>query len=180
MIGVILGESLVKIVFLSPDTNAEFRCHLFCSDAGGITSCFSESFQKELADFSPSAKWSTVSPGSLKYANIASMGTGVAFTLNGSDIVGRHIGESALGGGTLVALSRRILGIIDFAALAATGTTSNVDLLISEFVGEDYGDTLKLDVVASLTAKAALFEKRPADKDVARRNNELRVCWRIS
>jgi type II pantothenate kinase len=100
---------------------------------------------------------------------IASMGSGVSFTLNTPDVSGRHIGGSAVGGGTLMALAKLILGITDYGellALAASGNQAKVDLMISDIVGEDYGDTLKAGIVASSLAKAA-WEERPEDKDLA-------------
>ena len=102
---------------------------------------------------------------------IASMGTGVSFTAveRGKDV--RHIGGSAIGGGTLMALARLILNVTDFQQLckiAATGNASSLDLLIKDIVGEDYGDgPLKMDVVASSMAKAAWMEERPPDADIA-------------
>jgi type II pantothenate kinase len=100
---------------------------------------------------------------------IASMGSGVSFTINGPEIFGRHVGGSAVGGGTLMALARLILGVTDYAqlyALAESGNSGNVDLLIKDIVGEDYGETLKADVVASSMAKAAWGE-RPSNADIA-------------
>jgi type II pantothenate kinase len=101
---------------------------------------------------------------------IASMGTGVSFTANSEGEATRHVGGSALGGGTLMALSRLMLGIKDFGelcALAATGDSRNLDLLICDMFGEDYGTTLTSDVVGSSMAKALWMEERPEDKQIA-------------
>ena len=102
---------------------------------------------------------------------IASMGTGVSFTVVERGKSARHIGGSAIGGGTLMALSRLLLGVTDFQELctiASKGCSSNLDLLIKDIVGEDYGDgPLKMDVVASSMAKAAWMEERPSNEDIA-------------
>jgi type II pantothenate kinase len=101
---------------------------------------------------------------------IASMGTGVSFTVNSDDAPTRHVGGSALGGGTLMALSRLLLGITDFqelCSLAETGNSANLDLLICDMFGEDYGTTLTADVVGSSMAKAVWMEERPPDKHIA-------------
>ncbi|OHT06104.1 hypothetical protein TRFO_26032 [Tritrichomonas foetus] len=98
------------------------------------------------------------------------MGTGVSFTVIKPGEKMRHVGGSAIGGGTLLALSRLILNITDFellCKLASEGDQSKLDLLISDVFGADYGTTLKADVIASSMAKAAWMEERPADKDIA-------------
>jgi type II pantothenate kinase len=100
---------------------------------------------------------------------IASLGSGVSFTLNAPGIIGRHIGGVAVGGGTLMGLARLILNITDYdelSALARSGNSANLDLLIADIVGADYGATLRADVVASSMAKAA-WGDRPADEDIA-------------
>lgn len=101
---------------------------------------------------------------------VASMGTGVSFTVVRPDQPMSHVGGSAIGGGTLLALSKLILGINDFnelCQLAARGDSKKVDLLISDVFGSDYGDKLKADIIASSMAKAAYMEERPADEDIA-------------
>ena len=101
---------------------------------------------------------------------IASMGTGVSFTVVAPDEPMRHVNGSAVGGGTLLALSKLILNINDFdqlCKLAAEGDSNKLDLLISDVFGSDYGTTLKADVIASSMAKAAWMDERPADKDIA-------------
>jgi type II pantothenate kinase len=101
---------------------------------------------------------------------IASMGSGVAFTVNTEDSEPRHVGGSAFGGGTLMALSWLLLGIKDFrelCILAETGNSANLDLLISDMFGEDYGTTLTADVVGSSMAKALWMQERPPDRDIA-------------
>lgn len=102
---------------------------------------------------------------------IASMGTGVSFNVADGEGNVKHVGGTAVGGGTLMALSRLIFGITDFSELiklAAKGKAANVDLLIRDIVGEDdYGATLKMDCVASSMAKAAWTDERPPDCDIA-------------
>lgn len=101
---------------------------------------------------------------------IASMGTGVSFVLSSPNADMKHIGGSALGGGTLMGLSKLIFNITNFkdvCNLARRGNNNKVDLLISDVFGQNYGDTLTSDIVASSMAKAALLEERPADEDIA-------------
>ncbi|KAH0787222.1 Fumble family protein [Histomonas meleagridis] len=100
---------------------------------------------------------------------IASMGTGVSFTLNYGNET-KHIGSSPIGGGTLMALSKLLLGVTNFDELyqlASKGKPENVDLMIEDLVGEDYGPTLVTGTVASSMAKAAFSKERPSDADIA-------------
>jgi type II pantothenate kinase len=217
MLGVDLGSSLVKVLFLGDDNS--IKVDLFSAREDLIRSYFTNTSVQCVANFiSPSelTKWVIIGVGSLKYAQffdalpvppgrghemtsnsiamshlltrtsqvhvfggrgrigeryiIASMGTGIAFTLNEPGVDAKHVGGTGLGGGTLMALSKLILGISDFrqlCELAKTGSAENVDLLISDIVGADYGPTLTADVVASSLAKVALFQQRPADNDLA-------------
>lgn len=101
---------------------------------------------------------------------IASMGTGVSFVLSSPNADMKHIGGSALGGGTLMGLSRLILNVNNFkdlCDLARRGDSTKVDLLISDIFGENYGSILTADVVASSMAKASFLEERPTDEDIA-------------
>jgi type II pantothenate kinase len=217
MLGVDLGSSLVKVLFLGDDDS--IKVDLFSAREDQIRGYFTNTSDRCVAKFiAPMAltKWVVVGACSLKYAQffdglpvppdrghemtsnsiaishllrrasqvhvfggsgrigeryiIASMGTGTAFTLNEPGVDGRHVGGTGLGGGTLMALSKLILGVSDFGELcelAKTGQSRNVDLLISDIVGADYGPTLTADVVASSLAKVALFEQRPPDNDLA-------------
>jgi type II pantothenate kinase len=217
MLGVDVGSSVVKVLFLGDDDT--IKVDSFAAREELIRSYFTNTSDRCVANFiAPSElkKWIVVGAGSLKYAEffdalpirpdrghemtsnstavsyllkrashvhvfggsgrvseryiIASMGTGIAFTLNEPGVDGKHVGGTGLGGGTLMALSKLILGITDFGQLcelARRGSAAKVDLLISDIVGADYGSTLKADVVASSLAKVALFDERPADNDLA-------------
>jgi type II pantothenate kinase len=217
MLGVDLGSSLVKVLFLGDDET--IKVDLFAAREELIRSYFTNTSVRCVSKFIGSSKlmkWAIVGVGSIKYAQffdglrfrpgrghemtsnsiavsyllkrashvhvfggsgriseryiIASMGTGIAFTLNEPGVDGKHVGGTGLGGGTLMALSKLILGISDFrqlCELARTGSAAKVDLLISDIVGADYGATLRADVVASSLAKVALFDERPADNDLA-------------
>lgn len=71
---------------------------------------------------------------SLERAIIISMGTGTAFVrVDGNSIV--HIGGTGVGGGTLLGLSDRMLGVRSVShlvELAQTGSLANVDLTIGD------------------------------------------------
>ena len=71
---------------------------------------------------------------------VASVGTGTAFVhAKGGEY--RHLCGTGVGGGTLRGLAQRVLGMADmraFDALALSGDTRRVDLLIGDFV-ESYG-----------------------------------------
>lgn len=74
---------------------------------------------------------------------VVSAGTGTAIVAaydNGSLI--RHVCGTAVGGGTIMGLSRRILGVADFNVLedmALKGNTNNVDLTVGDIVGGPIG-----------------------------------------
>ena len=88
-------------------------------------------------------------------ALIMSMGTGTAYMY--ADKTGcRHLGGSAMGGGTIRGLAAKMLGtrsIMEISVLAGKGNANNVDVLLSE-VAKSGTDTLTLDLTSSNFAKA--------------------------
>jgi len=74
---------------------------------------------------------------------VVSIGTGTAMVAayaGGKRV--RHVGGTGVGGGTLLGLSRRMLGIDDFQTLenmASRGNTSMVDLTVGDIVGGPIG-----------------------------------------
>lgn len=78
----------------------------------------------------------------LDEAIVISMGTGTAIVhakKDGDTIKTEYLGGTGVGGGTLVGLSKRMLGmesIEHIEELASTGTLDNVDLKISDISGE--------------------------------------------
>jgi len=72
---------------------------------------------------------------------VVSAGTGVAMvSARGKEI--NHVTGSAVGGGTLLGLSKLILGttdVMEIDALALTGDASAVDIMLSEAVGGEVG-----------------------------------------
>ena len=78
----------------------------------------------------------------LDEAIVISMGTGTAIVhakRDGDTIKTEYLGGTGVGGGTLVGLSKRMLGmesIEHIEELASTGTLDNVDLKISDISGE--------------------------------------------
>lgn len=83
---------------------------------------------------------------------VVSAGTGTALVLvrDGGRIV-RHVGGTGVGGGTIVGLAYRMLGVSDFRTLeemALKGVLSRVDLTIGDIVGGPIG-ILPAEVTAS-------------------------------
>ena len=78
----------------------------------------------------------------LSRALVASMGTGTAFVA-AEGAAARHLGGTALGGGTLQGLGQRILGTADveaIAASAASGDLHRVDLMVADIAGGAIGE----------------------------------------
>lgn len=99
---------------------------------------------------------------------IASMGTGVSFSLVSPERL-THIGGSALGGGTLLGLAKYCVGTTDFDDIYTCSTKGDPDslaLLLADVYGGDYGTTLKSNCVASYFAKAALVDVNPTKNDL--------------
>ena len=91
----------------------------------------------------------------LDHVMVVSMGTGTSFVLaDGKSI--RHIGGIGLGGGTLLGLSRVLLGTGDIrqvAALAMQGDISHINLLIGDISAQPLPG-LPMDATASIFARA--------------------------
>lgn len=103
---------------------------------------------------------------------IVSMGTGISLCLyDGNET--KHIGGAVIGGGTLMALSKLILGITDFdqlKELAKSGNPQNLDLMIEDLYGEDYiseSNKLTKGIVASSLAKAGRDSGSFSEADIA-------------
>ncbi len=76
----------------------------------------------------------------LDEAIVVSMGTGTAIVHACADGTVRHLGGTGIGGGTLIGLSKRMLGMSDveqITALAEGGDLKNVDLRISDISSKD-------------------------------------------
>jgi len=94
---------------------------------------------------------------------VVSLGTGTSFVLIDGN-KSKHLGGSALGGGSLYGLFRLMLPGIDyseFRALAAQGLLTNIDLNIGD-VSKDALPNLPLDVTATNFGKASP-ESQPED-----------------
>lgn len=83
---------------------------------------------------------------------VVSAGTGTALVIlrEGGRTI-RHIGGTGVGGGTILGLSRRMLGVLDFKTLeemALRGDSSKVDLMVGNLIGGPIG-ILPADVTAS-------------------------------
>ena len=86
----------------------------------------------------------------LREAYVLSLGTGTAVVRAGEKTV-RHIGGSGVGGGTIIGLSKLMLGKSDFesiVALAADGDLDNIDLSVRDIVGREI-PSLPLDITAA-------------------------------
>ncbi len=86
----------------------------------------------------------------LQVAIVVSMGTGTAIVkTNGLEVI--HLGGTGIGGGTLIGLSKYMLGITDFdtlVELAEKGNLKAVDLSVGDIAKTDLGN-LPPDVTAS-------------------------------
>lgn len=94
---------------------------------------------------------------------VVSLGTGTSFVLIDGP-TSRHLGGSALGGGSLYGLFRLMLPGIDysqFRSLAEKGSLSNIDLEIGD-VSKEALPNLPLDVTATNFGKASP-DSRPED-----------------
>lgn len=91
--------------------------------------------------------------GGLDRAMIVNLGSGSTFVLADGDSY-THLGGTGVGGGTLIGLGRRLLGVSDpqeLAALAAKGDLGRVDLRIGDLFGGS--ETLQPELTASNLAK---------------------------
>ena len=87
----------------------------------------------------------------LEEAIIVSMGTGTAFVHARHD-GNSHLGGTGVGGGTLLGLSKLVLGMSDYAqivALAEDGDIAHVDLRIEDITEKDIIPTLSRYATAS-------------------------------
>ena len=94
---------------------------------------------------------------------VTSLGTGTSFVLIDGE-TSKHLGGSALGGGSLYGLFRLMLPGVDyseFRALASKGSLSNIDLEIGD-VSKEALPNLPLDVTATNFGKAGP-DSKPED-----------------
>ncbi|MGO9271451.1 MAG: BadF/BadG/BcrA/BcrD ATPase family protein [Terriglobia bacterium] len=72
---------------------------------------------------------------------ITNIGTGTAIVEARNGVM-THLGGTGIGGGTVIGLSKALLGTVDFryvTELASNGDTTKVDLLIGDILGTDMG-----------------------------------------
>ncbi len=97
-------------------------------------------------------------------AIVVSMGTGTAYVYsNKSTGEYVHLGGTGVGGGTLVGIADKLLGIRSVqhvADLALGGDLSNIDLRISDITKNDISPTLKNDLTASNFGKVSDLASR--------------------
>jgi type II pantothenate kinase len=104
----------------------------------------------------------------LERALVVSAGTGTAM-IHASDDACQHVTGSAVGGGTLLGLSKFLLGTADpleVAALAAQGNPSHVDGTLQDVIGGGIGH-LPADATAVNLGRLARLEALPDREDVA-------------
>lgn len=85
-------------------------------------------------------------------AIIVSMGTGTSLVYAERDGVSEYLGGTGVGGGTLMGLSRKMLGLNDIAhvvEVSANGNLENIDLRIKDISKKDISPTLSADITAS-------------------------------
>ena len=106
----------------------------------------------------------------LRRALVVSCGTGTAMVAADHDQGSyRHVGGTAVGGGTLVGLGHALLGERDaeaLAALAARGDASGVDTTLAEVLGGGVGD-LPPEATAVNLGRLADLPAAPAAEDLA-------------
>lgn len=92
----------------------------------------------------------------LPRAIIVSMGTGTAYVYaDGSG--GEYLGGTGVGGGTVIGLSKKLLGVTEpshIAALAETGNLSNIDLRINDISRSAINSILSDNATAANFGKA--------------------------
>lgn len=102
----------------------------------------------------------------LDKAIVVSMGTGTALVYydKGKAL---HLGGTGVGGGTLVGLSKKLLGTTDvnaIEAMASDGRLSAVDLTVNDMTAKDIGPTLSASMTASNFGKS---EDLARNEDIA-------------
>lgn len=97
-------------------------------------------------------------------AIVVSMGTGTAYVYsNGKTGEYVHLGGTGVGGGTLVGLADKLIGmrsIQNIANLALGGDLSNIDLRISDITEKDISPTLSNNATASNFGKVSDLASR--------------------
>ncbi|MBE6683052.1 MAG: type II pantothenate kinase [Ruminococcaceae bacterium] len=97
-------------------------------------------------------------------AIVVSMGTGTAYVYsNGKTGEYVHLGGTGVGGGTLVGLADKLIGmrsIQNIANLALGGDLSNIDLRISDITENDISPTLSNNATASNFGKVSDLASR--------------------
>ena len=97
-------------------------------------------------------------------AVIASMGTGTAFVYaNAKTGEYAHLGGTGVGGGTLVGIADKLLGIRSaqhVAELALGGDIKNIDLMISDITEQGMGPHLSIEATASNFGKVSDLASR--------------------
>lgn len=92
----------------------------------------------------------------LPRAIIVSMGTGTAYVY-ADDSGGEYLGGTGVGGGTVIGLSKKLLGVSEpahIAALAETGDLSNIDLRINDISRSAINSILSDNATAANFGKA--------------------------
>ncbi len=92
-------------------------------------------------------------------AIVVSMGTGTAYVYSNKNTNEyAHLGGTGVGGGTLVGLSDKLLGVRSvrhIAELAVGGNLENIDLMISDITANDISPALKSHTTASNFGKVS-------------------------
>lgn len=76
----------------------------------------------------------------LEKAIVVSLGTGTAIVIAEEDKSAKYLGGTGVGGGTLIGLSKKMLGVThteDIVALAENGDLSKVDLVVGDITAKD-------------------------------------------
>ncbi len=126
-----------------------------CVAVTGVGSAFLENDiyglpTKHISEFTATGKGGLFLSGK-EEAIIVSMGTGTAI-IHARDGQATHLGGTGVGGGTLIGLSKQMLGMTsaeEVAELALQGSLANIDLTIEAMTKKDISPTLTAKTTAA-------------------------------
>lgn len=119
----------------------------------------------------------------LDRAVITSLGTGTACVYATKDGTVEYMGGTGVGGGTLMGLSKLLLGVEDIGhicALAEQGNIENIDLRIKDMTRKDSRIDMQSDLTASNFGKVSSFAEEKSDVAIGILNMVFEVVGTIS
>lgn len=119
----------------------------------------------------------------LDRAVITSLGTGTACVYAASDGTVEYMGGTGVGGGTLLGLSKLLLGVEDIShicELAEHGNIENIDLRIKDMTRKDARIGMQSDLTASNFGKVNSFSEEKSDIAIGILNMVFEVVGTLS